>query len=384
MTAACKALAAALAGALALALNGCAGVATVALAERLGDQSDNSGDATGARPAQILRTQKFATDQPVVLEQIGVHYAYALGLSGDGVRIGIDDDFVDFTQRDEFEGRVEREASAGARLADNGGTLHTEILEEIEQCRERVLCEQWIQTVPLGTKYDITLEYTRDWMVATYDSAGEEEIENAIVEELVGFGLHEYLNLRHAILHDTHREESGDPIDAARAWATAPNPYIATRPTRPLPIPAVDEAHGTGAPAVDLYRDEVRVEQRRGFGVGKALALHHVAPVAREVADGDENQPVVGAGLRDERRAPFLPVHGVARVQPQVGRCGARQGVGRFVRCAHDVRRKSAHEREAGGEDVRTTLELARSHRIGFPAAAQPTRPQQSFPPKRE
>ena len=208
MTAACKALAAALAGALALALNGCAGVATVALAERLGDQSDNSGDATGARPAQILRTQKFATDQPVVLEQIGVHYAYALGLSGDGVRIGIDDDFVDFTQRDEFEGRVEREASAGARLADNGGTLHTEILEEIEQCRERVLCEQWIQTVPLGTKYDITLEYTRDWMVATYDSAGEEEIENAIVEELVGFGLHEYLNLRHAIL-ETPKPEHG-------------------------------------------------------------------------------------------------------------------------------------------------------------------------------
>ena len=221
-----KALNAALAGALALVLNGCGGAATVTLADRVGGDSENRGDATGTAPARILQTKKFAIDQPVVLRQIGVHHAYARGLTGAGVRIGIDDSFVDFTQRDEFEGRVEREASGGARLADNGGTLDSVILEQIEACRKRVTCAQWIGSQTLGTKYDIDLEYARDWILVTYDSGGEGEIENAIVEELVGdHGMYEYLNVGHILLHDTHRSASGDPIDNARAWATTPNPY---------------------------------------------------------------------------------------------------------------------------------------------------------------
>ena len=52
--------------------------------------------------------------------------------------------------------------------------------------------------------------------------------------------------------------------------------------------------------AIDLGGDEVLVEQRRGGGVGEALALHHVAPVAREIADGDEDQPVPGPGAGNE------------------------------------------------------------------------------------
>ena len=199
-------------------------------------------DATATTPAQILQTKKFAIDQPVVLGQIGVHHAYARGLTGDETRIGIDDDFVDFTQRDEFEGRVEREASGGARLADNGGTRDSEIREQIETCRKRVTCAQWIDTVTLGTKYDISLEYARDWMLVRYDSDGENDIENAIVEELVGLGLHEYLISEHILLCDRHRSMTCDAIgeetiideetiNEARAWATAPNPYIATHGT---------------------------------------------------------------------------------------------------------------------------------------------------------
>ena len=115
-----EALCAVLAGALALVLSGCGGG---------GGDSGVRNDGTATAPARILRTKKFAIDQPVVLGQVGVHHAYARGLTGTGVRIGIDDDFVDFTQRDEFEGRVEREASGGARLADNGGTLDSAILE---------------------------------------------------------------------------------------------------------------------------------------------------------------------------------------------------------------------------------------------------------------
>ena len=69
----------ALAGALALVLGGCGGAATVTLADRVGGDSENRGDATGTAPARILQTKKFAIDQPVVLRQIGVHHAYAKG-----------------------------------------------------------------------------------------------------------------------------------------------------------------------------------------------------------------------------------------------------------------------------------------------------------------
>ena len=216
----------------ALALGGCGG------------GSGGSGvrnDGTGSAPSRILQTKKLAIDQPVVLSQVGVHHAYARGLTGAGFRIGIDDTFVDFTQRDEFEGRVEREFSAGARLADNGGTLDTEIREQIETCRNRVTCAQWIDTLSLGTKYDISLEYAREWMLVRYDSDGEEDIENAIVEELVGLGLHEYLISEHIHLCDRHRSTTCDAIDEgtddeetideARAWATVPNLYIATHGT---------------------------------------------------------------------------------------------------------------------------------------------------------
>ena len=155
------------------------------------------------------------------------------------MRIGIDDTFVDFTQRDEFEGRVERKVHpGGARLADNGGTIDTGIREQIATCRRRVTCAQWIDTLSIGTRYDIDLEYAREWMLVTYDSHGEEDIENAIVEELVGLGLHEYLISEHILLCDKHRSTTCDTTDRrdrrrrgclqyiARAWATAPNPYV--------------------------------------------------------------------------------------------------------------------------------------------------------------
>ena len=56
--------------------------------------------------------------------------------------------------------------------------------------------------------------------------------------------------------------------------------------------------------AIDLDGDEVRVEQRRDVGVGEALPLHHMAPVAGEVADGDEDQPVL-----DPARATSSGLH---------------------------------------------------------------------------
>ena len=70
-----------------------------------------------ADPAYHLTTARFTQHQPKVLEQIGAHHAYARGLTGRGVRIGIDDSIVDYTQDAEFGNRVRIRASDGAVLA---------------------------------------------------------------------------------------------------------------------------------------------------------------------------------------------------------------------------------------------------------------------------
>ncbi len=70
-----------------------------------------------AEPSYHLNTARFTTHQPKVLEQIGAHHAYARGLTGSGVRIGIDDSIVDYTQSAEFGDRVRLRAADGARLA---------------------------------------------------------------------------------------------------------------------------------------------------------------------------------------------------------------------------------------------------------------------------
>ena len=63
-----------------------------------------------------LGTARFTTHQPRVLEQIGAHHAYARGLTGEGVRIGIDDTIVDYTQTEEFGNRVKLTYADGAVL----------------------------------------------------------------------------------------------------------------------------------------------------------------------------------------------------------------------------------------------------------------------------
>ena len=74
-------------------------------------------DPPPSNAADLLNTPRFTTHQPLVLEQIGAHYAYARGLTGRGIRIGIDDTIVDYTQHAEFEGRVALTAADGADLA---------------------------------------------------------------------------------------------------------------------------------------------------------------------------------------------------------------------------------------------------------------------------
>ena len=72
---------------------------------------------TPSDPEYHLGTERFTTHQPQVLEKIGAHHAFAKGLTGRGVRIGIEDSMVDYTQTDEFGNRVRLRDANGAVLA---------------------------------------------------------------------------------------------------------------------------------------------------------------------------------------------------------------------------------------------------------------------------
>ena len=80
--------------------------------------------------------------------------------------------------------------------------------------------------------------------------------------------------------------------------------------------------------AVDLDADEALVHQLRGRLVLEALALHHVAPVARRVADRDEHGAVLLARAGERLLAPRVPVDGVLGVLEEVGGGLAGQAVG--------------------------------------------------------
>ena len=97
---------------------------------------------TSSNPEYHLGTARFTTHQPGVLEQVGVHHAYARGLTGRGVRIGIDDTIVDYTQRSEFESRVKLLDSDGASLSypHPFGDLP---FSDVDSCQQDPACQIW-------------------------------------------------------------------------------------------------------------------------------------------------------------------------------------------------------------------------------------------------
>ena len=72
--------------------------------------------------------------------------------------------------------------------------------------------------------------------------------------------------------------------------------------------------------AIDLDVDEQLVHQLRGRRVLEALVRHHVAPVARRVADRDEHRLVEPLRLGERLLAPRPPLDRVVGVLPQVRR----------------------------------------------------------------
>lgn len=130
-------------GGLVIALAACSGGGlNVPPTPRPAPQPTPTPAPTPSDAAYHLGTSRFTTHQPKVLEQIGAHHAYARGLTGRGVRIGIDDSIVDYTQSAEFGSRVKLKDSEGARLAylrSDGDR----IFSDVSICRLDPTCDIW-------------------------------------------------------------------------------------------------------------------------------------------------------------------------------------------------------------------------------------------------
>src|SRR5579884_3904650 len=78
---------------------------------------------------------------------------------------------------------------------------------------------------------------------------------------------------------------------------------------------------------IDLDADEELVHQGGRRLVGERLPLHHVTPVARRVADRDEQRPVLRPRPLERLRSPRVPVHRVVGVLEEVGARLVREAV---------------------------------------------------------
>jgi len=150
-----------------------------------------------------LGTPKFTTHQPDVLEQIGAHHAYAMGLTGQGVRIGIDDTIVDYTQTGEFGSRVRLSHADGAVL-----TYPHRFPRERNQCLSAGTCRSF-----------------------RGDSEGDAGARNRWVQDIVsriGWPVRD----NSVFLTDDHYSAS-DSVESLFRWSEVPTPY------------GVDNDHGT-------------------------------------------------------------------------------------------------------------------------------------------
>jgi hypothetical protein len=128
-----------------------------------------------------------------------------------------------------------------------------------------------------------------------------------------------------------------------------------------LPRRRLDERHVDAVDvgpllAVDLDRDAGLVQHRGHSRALERLPLHDVAPVARRVADRQEDRDVAAAGLGERLVAPRIPIHRVLRVLAQIrggldGKAvGHDEGAGRDERGARTA--SGSRFRQTGRESI--------------------------------
>lgn len=194
-----------------------------------------------------LGTSRFTTHQPKVLEQIGAHHAYARGLTGRGVRIGIDDSIVDYTQSAEFGSRVKLKDSEGARL----GYLRSDgdrFFSDVSSCRLDPTCDIW-----------------------EGDSQGDREAVNNWVRRIVR---EDGWPLRDDSVFVLDRYYGNDALGRLFRWQEVPTPY------------GPDGSHGTTVASVAA-----------GETLGVAPGAF-IIPVARNLTDDQGAQGLAESTLR--------------------------------------------------------------------------------------
>ena len=154
---------------------------------------------TSSNPAYHLGTARFTTHQPNVLEQVGAHHAYARGLTGRGVRIGIEDTIVDYTQSSEFGNRVKLRAADGADLTYMH-PLGDQFSSDASVCQQNPACTIW-----------------------EGDSEGDDEALNSWVRQIVSEDGWPTKDDSVFIVNEYFSEQ--DSLERLFRWSEVPTPY---------------------------------------------------------------------------------------------------------------------------------------------------------------
>ena len=206
-------------------------------------------------PAYHLNTVRFTTHQPGVLEQVGAHHAYAMGLTGKGVRIGVDDTVVDYTQGAEFGSRVKLLEADGASFSYSH-PFGDEPFSDVDRCRLHPACRYW-----------------------TGDSEGDPEALNRWVRQIVdeeGWPTRDDT----VFIVDEHYSDL-DPLERLFRWSEVPTPYG-------------EGAHGTVVASVAAGRN---------LGVAPEATI---VPIAQNLTDDQRAEAYASAVLRS--LVPGLPI----------------------------------------------------------------------------
>ena len=123
------------------------------------------------------------------------------------------------------------------------------------------------------------------------------------------------------------RRKVGAPVERLQVRREEHRHRPSAGPRRRLHERHVDAVDVGPLLAIDLDRDEVAVQPPGNLLVHERLVLHDVAPVARGVADREEDGLVVLPRAREGVVAPGIPVDRICRVLKQVGAALARQAV---------------------------------------------------------
>ncbi len=237
--------------------------------------------------SEFLADERMAVFQPHALEMIGAHHAYARGLTGTGVRIGIDDDIVSY-RLPEFEGRISFE---GANLlyplfpSDDRYSDAKACDQATEGGEEELKCKVFFYTNPGGDTLFETLAVR--WIVARNGWPGEGEswyLRNDAYEEgedwrwaIVPHGGYGTNAEGRASAHGT----AVASVAAGRDFGVAPGATI-------VPIAKDYSWHGQSAEA---RRERSLLRNIRGMPAGERIDLD--ARWAKEIEDAYSHYDII-------------------------------------------------------------------------------------------